>query len=85
VSELSGGEIRGAFRPPPGVEVAEVDPESGALALSGCPGRRPEYFLAGTLPALRCPAGSVADRREERQDEGAAVERSFFDWLRRQL
>jgi penicillin-binding protein 1B len=88
VSELSGGEVRGAFRPPPGVETAEIDPESGALALWGCPSRRSEYFLAGTLPVVSCPAGRVADRGGEGEPgapEDPSVERSFFEWLRRQL
>jgi penicillin-binding protein 1B len=87
VTELSGGEIRGQFRPPAGVEMAEVDPQSGALALWGCPGRRTEYFLAGTLPTATCPGGGVVGRIEERPrpPEGEAVERGFLDWLRRQL
>jgi penicillin-binding protein 1B len=88
VKELSGGEIRGAFRPPPGIETAEVDPESGALALWGCPSRRTEYFLAGTQPLESCPAGRVADGRVERAAEPVEdpeVERGFFEWLRRHL
>jgi penicillin-binding protein 1B len=83
-TELSGGEIRGAFRPPAGIETAEVDPESGALALWGCPSRRTEYFLAGTLPVVSCPAG-LAGRAEEEREEDPSVERGFFEWLRRQL
>jgi penicillin-binding protein 1B len=81
--ELTGGEIRGAFRPPPGVETAEVDPESGALALWACPSRRSEYFLAGTAPTTTCPTGGLAGGRPA--DEDPAVERGFFEWLRRQL
>jgi penicillin-binding protein 1B len=85
VTELTGGEIRGQFRPPPGVEMAEVDPETGALASWGCPSRRSEYFLAGTLPTLSCPgSGGVAGRSEPGlQDE--SVERGFIEWLRRHL
>jgi penicillin-binding protein 1B len=84
VTELTGGEIRGAFRPPPGVETAEVDPQSGALALPGCSDRRSEYFLSGTLPEETCPSGELTDRRGEAAEE-EAVERGFFEWLRRHL
>ncbi|TFG97653.1 MAG: PBP1A family penicillin-binding protein [Myxococcales bacterium] len=84
VEILTGGEIRGAFRPPPGIETADIDPRSGALASWGCPERRSEYFLAGTLPVATCPAGGVAGRRRDRNEE-ESVERGFLEWLRRQL
>jgi membrane carboxypeptidase/penicillin-binding protein len=84
VQDLTGGEIRGSFRPPPGVETADIDPRSGALASWGCPERRSEYFLAGTLPVLTCPAGGVAGTRRE-PAEREEVERGFLEWLRRQL
>jgi penicillin-binding protein 1B len=83
VIELTGGEIRGAFRPPRGIETVDVDPETGALALGGCPSRRSEYFLAGTEPRGTCPASAQPARR--RADEDPSVERGFFEWLRRQL
>ena len=80
VRELSGGQIRGAFRPPPEIESVEIDPVSGALALRGCPERRSEYFLKGTIPETVCPGGKVADA----DDPGSATtDRSFFDWLRK--
>ena len=85
VTDLTGGEVRGAFRPPPGVETADIDPQSGALASWGCPERRPEYFLAGTLPVVTCPTGGVIGRRGERVEEEESVERGFLDWLRRHL
>jgi len=89
VTELTGGVVRGAFRAPPGVETAEIDPESGALAGWGCPARRSEYFLAGTLPSTTCPSGSFAGGERERGPEHEAsderVERGFLDWLRRNL
>jgi len=84
-TELSGGEIRGTFRPPAGVETAEVDPETGALATWGCPSRRTEFFLAGTLPVVSCPPGLVGRAEERREEEDASVERGFFEWLRRHL
>jgi penicillin-binding protein 1B len=84
VEELSGGEIRGAFRPPPGIETADIDPRSGALASWGCPERRPEYFLSGTLPVISCPTGGVVGTRRDPVEE-EAVERGFLEWLRRHL
>ena len=82
VGDFSGGRIRGAFRRPASVERAEIDPSSGALALAGCPERRPEYFLDGTLPEITCPAGRLA---ELEGDSSPKVRRRFFDWLRRQM
>jgi penicillin-binding protein 1B len=82
VQELTGGAVRGAFLRPPEVEEVEIDPMTGALALDGCPERRIEFFLAGTLPDGVCPPGAVA--REG--DRGfRATRRQFFDWLRRNL
>ncbi|HKJ25452.1 MAG TPA: PBP1A family penicillin-binding protein [Myxococcota bacterium] len=55
VLDATGGEIRGAFLPPQGVERIAIDPETGARALRGCPRRRDEYFLVGTAPEATCP------------------------------
>jgi len=89
VTDLTGGQIRGAFRAPPGVETAEVDPSTGALARWGCPQSRPEYFLAGTLPEVTCPSGGVvripAAPGEAVGDEAKDNDAGFFEWLRRHL
>jgi penicillin-binding protein 1B len=82
VRDLTGGRIRGAFLPPADVERVEIEPATGALALAGCPERRPEFFLQGTLPEQVCPAGKLA---EAQGDESPAIRRRFFDWLRKQL
>jgi len=82
VGQLTGGRVRGAFLHPGDVEVAEIDPASGALALSGCAERRSEYFLSGTLPEQVCPAGAVA---ELHGDDSPGVRNRFFRWLRKQL
>ena len=82
VKDLTGGRVRGAFRRPASVEVVEIDPLSGARALGGCPDRRPEFFLAGTLPTQTCPAGAVVDANG---DDSPGTRRRFFDWLRKQL
>lgn len=82
VQDMTGGQVRGVFVRPSEVERYDVDPSTGALALSGCAERRPEYFLAGTAPEETCPAGRVAGSPG---DESPSVQRRFFDWLRRQL
>jgi penicillin-binding protein 1B len=82
VHNFTGGRVRGAFMRPANVERVEIDPATGALALAGCPERRPEFFLEGTLPKQTCPAGKVAGAGE---DESPAIRRRFFEWLRRQM
>jgi penicillin-binding protein 1B len=82
VEDLTGGHVRGAFVRPSEVERFDIDPSTGALALSGCPQSRPEYFLAGTEPSETCPEGRMAGPPG---DESPTVRRRFFDWLRRQL
>jgi len=83
VMELSGGRVRGRFAPPAGVTVAEVEPETGLLALDACPERRSEYFLAGTEPTATCPATGLASPFLD-GDESPLVRRRFFEWLRGQ-
>ena len=55
LKEASGGEVAGTFPMPGDVAELEIDPETGALALEGCPTRRSEYFLRGTEPLETCP------------------------------
>jgi penicillin-binding protein 1B len=50
-----GDELRGAFLPPAGVHRVDIEPETGALALAGCPERRSEFFLKDTEPTEVCP------------------------------
>jgi penicillin-binding protein 1B len=38
------------FEPPPGVFPVEIDPETGDLAVAGCPSRAQEWFIQGTEP-----------------------------------
>lgn len=71
VESSTGGVVRGAFLRPPEIERVAIDPTTGALALSGCPERRKEYFLRGTLPSHVCPTGA------DRDSDG-----SFLRWLR---
>ena len=76
--ELTGGRIQGRFPRPANVEVVEIEPSTGALALTGCPEHRPEYFLEGTKPSEVCPVGHVAGAHPESADDRP----SFFEWLR---
>ncbi len=87
VSEATGGVVRGRFSRTRGIERVDIDPSTGALALRGCPERRPEYFLAGTLPDEICPGGRVARRRDplDAGEDSPEVRRRFFEWLRRRL
>jgi penicillin-binding protein 1B len=50
------------FAEPPGIERVDIDPESGGLAVDGCPQRRSEVFLAGTEPDP-CPLHQSAFKR----------------------
>jgi penicillin-binding protein 1B len=79
----TGGQVRGHFPRPRGIEEVDIDPASGALALSGCPERRREIFLTGTLPDAVCPGGDLAEA--DRELPGRASEPRFFEWLRRHL
>jgi membrane carboxypeptidase/penicillin-binding protein len=82
VKDLTGGHVRGAFLRPASIEVVDIDPITGARALGGCPDRRPEYFLKGTVPTETCPAGALVDSDG---DDSPGTRRRFFDWLRRQM
>ena len=82
IGELTGGQVHGQFPRPPSIVVADVDPVTGARALWGCPDRRRELFLEGTLPEQVCPSGALT---ESDQDGFQQTQERFFDWLRRHL
>jgi penicillin-binding protein 1B len=91
VQDMTGGSIRGRFPKPANVEAIEIDPVTRAVALSGCPERESEFFLAGTGPTSFCgdgrfrerlPDGGVAERPPGREDEPGS---DFLRWLRRHL
>jgi penicillin-binding protein 1B len=74
-----GTQVRGSFLRPPTVSEQQINPDTGALAMVGCPKRKTEYFLRGTEPTEIC---SWSDQRKQVQrpagDEtadGAAPER----------
>jgi penicillin-binding protein 1B len=71
IEGATGGVVRGSFPKPSAIQTAAIDPVTGALALSGCPERRMEFFLEGTLPTEICPA---EDERE-----------GILRWLRQRL
>jgi penicillin-binding protein 1B len=82
IGELTGGQIHGQFPRPPNVVVADIDPVTGARALWGCPDRRRELFIEGTLPEQVCPSGAVTGSE---QDGFRKTQERFFEWLRRHL
>ena len=55
LKQAAGTQVRGRFAQPRGIVRLEVEPSSGALALSGCPERAQEVFLEGTQPIETCP------------------------------
>jgi penicillin-binding protein 1B len=61
--------LRAEPKPPPGVVFRNIDPESGMLWQSGCPGPWREVFLDGTAPKHHCPTGIL----------GKVVRKIFFD------
>jgi penicillin-binding protein 1B len=67
VSDVVGSRVRGRFPRPSGIQTLEVDPETGAQALRGCPRRASEIFLKGTEPVATCPEGGSADSEGERE------------------
>jgi membrane carboxypeptidase/penicillin-binding protein len=65
------------FEPPPGVEVVDVDRESGLRAGWGC-GGEPEYFLEGTAPDEEADGcDSFWSRHRWLADEGSRMYREF--------
>ncbi|MDP6978679.1 MAG: PBP1A family penicillin-binding protein [Myxococcota bacterium] len=95
MQEAVGNQMRGMFIPPRGIERFDIDPESGALALSGCPERKSEVFLSGTTPqeicdgkGLRAYAGSDREERIRRARERQQKKRrresapGLFGWIR---
>ena len=48
-----------AFKPPPGISSAQIDPETGMLSTPTCPSTRTEFFIAGTEPGETCSLHSV--------------------------
>jgi len=82
VGELTGGQIHGQFPRPSNVVVEEVDPVSGARALRGCPDRRRELFIEGTVPEEVCPSWA-----SDESEEGGfkRTQERFFEWLRKHL
>ncbi|MBI4892977.1 MAG: PBP1A family penicillin-binding protein [Acidobacteria bacterium] len=59
-------EYRGVhdFSPPDGVAIVDIDPATGMLATSTCPGARPEVFIAGTQPVDLCRVHGGAGRTQ---------------------
>ena len=54
------GRSSSSFAIPDGLEFADIDPDSGGLAMPGCPKVRHEAFLPGTVPAVGCALHGTA-------------------------
>ena len=80
--EATGGSVRGVFLRPPEVDEVAIEPESGALALAGCPARRVEYFVRGTEPINTCPGWAEGWNPADGSSPGL-LERLFDSWLDR--
>ena len=48
------GRQSSTFAIPDGLEFADIDPDSGGLAMPNCPKIRHEAFLPGSVPAVGC-------------------------------
>ena len=83
MTAVVGKHVRGAFLPPPSVRELEIHPETGAVALAGCPKRVTELFLRGTEPTRLCTRqgasiepsnlpgdGRQRDQRRPRRERG---------------
>ncbi len=76
------------FSVPTGVELVDVDPESGLRAGFGCSGA-PEAFLRGTAPVESCGIFDFAkrppktDNEESESKPSTNVFQRLFGWLRR--
>ncbi|NNL86095.1 MAG: PBP1A family penicillin-binding protein [Myxococcales bacterium] len=82
MKEVTGGNVRGAFVPPPDVVQLNVDPLTGHLAEFGCPRSQGEFFLRGTEPVERC---GLPSSRAVRRDDAVPnlIERLFRRFLDR--
>jgi membrane carboxypeptidase/penicillin-binding protein len=80
-----GKRIRGVFPRPPSVRRVEINPETGALAMVGCPVTASEVFLRGTEPTRICdwknpnsePEPGDEDRRRRPRRGGGFWNRIF--------
>ncbi len=97
VREALGSPVRGVFIPPADVRELDIEPNTGAQALAGCPERRSEYFLLGSQPEYVCDGGVgvplASDRASteqralgadprERPEAGKTRRRGPLGWLR---
>ncbi len=80
VKDAYGKRVRGLFSAPPSVRELEINPETGAVAMAGCPVRANEVFLRGTEPTRICDWQNT----DGEPDEGSSGRRpqrggSFWD------
>jgi penicillin-binding protein 1B len=95
LEDATGGSVPGSFEPPLEVAAVNIDPESGARALPGCPRHEPVWFVRGTEPEATCPGFRLAwpfwrddEKGAHGPREGTETRRPRDDgpaWLRRLL
>ena len=87
VKDATGGDIPGRFEPPREVELVDVDPETGAVALADCPRREAVWFVRGTTPRATCPGFDDAFPGDSGLARGEAAARRAIaaprTWFRR--
>jgi penicillin-binding protein 1B len=70
-----GTQVRGSFLRPPSVSKLQINPETGALAMVGCPKRETEYFLRGTEPTEICSWRDDRGRTQHEAGDDPSAER----------
>ncbi len=90
IGESMGTRIRGEFLPPVEVHAVDIEPTTGALAMSSCHERQVEYFLNGTGPSDYCDASGLhrldpADTPlgNERSPSRRGQDDGLMNWLRK--
>ena len=79
VKHAVGKQVRGVFPRPPSVRQLEINPETGAAAMAGCPARATEVFLRGTEPTRICDwQNTNAEPDPADEDRGRRPERGFW-------
>ena len=73
-----------SFRQPDGIEIVEIDQETGLLAGPGCWGE-PEVFLRGTAPDRSCSPYWSPSRRSRSSSRGTSQVQRLIGELRRLL
>ncbi|HEU4996316.1 MAG TPA: PBP1A family penicillin-binding protein, partial [Gemmatimonadaceae bacterium] len=70
------------WTPPPGMESAMIDPETGLLATEWCPRRTREYFKPGSAPTTYCELHTTPEPEIIADDNGNVISNiPTPDWI----